>query len=116
MKKDDSVFLQHILESIEYIEEFVENKSKSEFEESVMLQDAVIRRLGVLGEAAKNLSNSIIQKHTEIAWKKIAGTRDKLIHGYFGIDLDIVWSVIKTDLPELKEKIQKILRELKINK
>ena len=116
MKKDDSVFLEHILDSIEKIEEFTRNVSKSDFLNNVQLQDAVVRRIEILGEAAKNISQIIVEKHPEVEWKKMIGTRDKLVHGYFGVDLEVVWFVIKDDLPKLKEKVKKILRELKITK
>ncbi|MEK6858012.1 MAG: DUF86 domain-containing protein [Nanoarchaeota archaeon] len=116
MKKDDSVFLEHILDSIEKIEEFTRNVSKSDFLNNVQLQDAVVRRIEILGEAAKNISQIIVEKHPEVEWKKMIGTRDKLVHGYFGVDLEITWLVVKDDLPELKKKIKNILHNFKITK
>jgi uncharacterized protein with HEPN domain len=72
-------------------------------------QDAVVRNLEILGEAAKNISAELQTKHTAIPWKGIAGTRDRLIHNYFGVNLDIVWEIITIDLPVLTKQIEDIL-------
>ena len=112
MKKDVTVFLQHILESIEKIELFLKDITKDNFLSSVQLQDAVIRRIEVIGEAAKNIPDEFRKKHPVVPWSEIIRTRDKLIHGYFGVDLELTWDIIKKDLPELKEKIRKILESL----
>jgi len=112
MKKNEKIFFRHILEAIERIEEFTKDFSKEEFMKSVKTQDAVIRRLEIIGEAAGNISNKIKNKYEEIPWKKIIGMRNILIHHYFGVDLDTVWVVIKKDLPKLKQKIKKILKEV----
>lgn len=109
MKKDISILLKHILESIERIEEFTKGVSKEKFLDSVQIQDAVIRRLEIIGEAAKNLPPEFRKKHADMPWSEIARTREKLIHGYFGVDLALTWDIVKKDLPELKKKIKKIL-------
>lgn len=113
MIKDATIFLKHILESIEKIEEYMKGKTKSEFVDNEQLQDAVIRRLEIIGEATKNISTSFRNKHPNIEWQGIAGLRDKLIHHYFGIDLDLTYKTIKEKVPELKEKIEEILEEEK---
>ena len=71
-----------------------------------------MRSLEVIGEATKNISMDFREKHSNIKWKDLAGLRDKLIHKYFGIRCDIVWDIVKTRIPELKEKIQSILKEI----
>ncbi|PJE81703.1 hypothetical protein COU58_01045 [Candidatus Pacearchaeota archaeon CG10_big_fil_rev_8_21_14_0_10_32_42] len=109
MKKDLLVFVKHILESIDKIEANIRDVSKVEFSKDENLHDATIRRLEVIGEAAKNLPSSFRKEHSSIEWKKIAGFRDKLIHHYFGVDLELVWKVIKDDLPKLKEDLVKII-------
>lgn len=109
MKKDIGIFLKHILESIERIEEFTKGVSKEKFLDSVQLQDAVIRRLEIIGEAVKNIPQDFRNKHADVPWNEIARTRDKLIHGYFGVDLTLTLDIVKKDLPELKKKIKKIL-------
>ena len=114
MKKDISIFLKHILESINKIEEFTKNISKADFIESIKNQDAVIRRLEIIGEATKNLPRNFREKYTDVPWNEIARMRDKLIHGYFGVDLNITWNVVKNDLPSLKKKIKTILEEISL--
>ena len=108
MKKDVNIFLAHILESIEKIEKFTESMSKKEFLESPQAQDAVIRRLEIIGEATKNLPKEFMQKHLEIPWGELTRMRDKLIHAYFGVDLNLTFRIVKEDLPDLKKKILKI--------
>lgn len=110
MKKDPKIFLKHIVESIEEIEKYTKGVSKEEFFKDSKSQDAVIRRIEIIGEAVKNLPSGFKNKHPEISWPEIAGMRDVLIHEYFGVDLDIVWETIKKDLPDLKEKILEILK------
>ena len=107
MNKDPLIFIQHILDSIEKIESYVEGMSKQEFSDSIKTQDAVIRNLEIIGEAAKNVPTSFRSTYPEIPWQKISGLRDVLIHMYFGIDLDIVWEVIQRDLPELRDRLYK---------
>ncbi len=73
--------------------------------------NAVVRSLEVIGEAAKKMPDSMKKKYPEIPWKRMTGMRDKLIHEYFGIDLEIVWEVVNTELPPIKPLIQKVLEE-----
>lgn len=112
MKKDSSIFLKHILESIAKIDQFTKNIPKEKFLKSTKTQDAVIRRLEIIGEATKNLSKEFREKNVEIPWSELARMRDKLIHGYFGIDLNLTFDVVKKDMPNLKTKIIKILGKL----
>lgn len=110
-KKDPKIFLKHILESIEEIEKNTKNLSRDNFFSSVIIQDATIRRLEIIGEAVKNLPLSFRNKNVEISWKKIAGMRDVLIHGYFGVDIDLVWKIVNKDIPTLKKQIAKLLEK-----
>ncbi len=109
MRKDPQIFLKHILESIEWVEKGIEGESKNQFIQDVPTQDIVIRRLEIIGEAVKNLPNDFKSKYPDVPWKKIAGLRDKLIHGYFGIDLELIWEIVKKDLPPFKKHIKEIL-------
>lgn len=109
--KHDLLFIDHIIESIELIEEYLKDISEKEFWCLSQVQDAVIRRVEVIGEAVKNISNTTKRKYPGVPWKKIAGMRDVLIHDYFGIDYSIVWNTCKSSLPELKEQLLKVLKE-----
>lgn len=111
MKKNEKIFLAHVLESAEKIENFTKGISKETFENSDLIQDGVARRLEIIGEAVKNIPEDFKKKHPEVEWRKVAGTRDVLIHGYFGVDVNLVWDIAKHNIPELKAKIQKILKE-----
>ncbi len=111
MKKDPVIFLDHILQSIKNIEEDTAGFSKEQFLSRRTIQDAVIRNIEVMGEAAKNIPDDFRRKYESVPWKEIAGTRDKVIHGYFGVDLNIVWDVIRADLPKLKKEIKHILEQ-----
>ncbi|MDP2926626.1 MAG: DUF86 domain-containing protein [bacterium] len=111
MVKNAKIFLLHILESIDRIEDFTKGISQEKFLRSEMIQDAVVRRLGVIGEAVKNLPPGFKKKYAQTDWKRIAGTRDILIHEYFGIDLKLTYRIIEKDIPKLKEYVLKILRD-----
>lgn len=82
------------------------------FEQNSLIQDAVIRNIEIMGEATKNLTNEFLNKYSNINWSDIAQTRDKVIHHYFGINLDIVWDIISNELNDLLIKINKILEEI----
>lgn len=111
MKKDPKVFLGHILECIELIEIYIKGQTSDSFKSSIQLQDSLIRRLEIIGEAIKNLPEPIKKKFPEVSWKNIAGMRDILIHEYFGVDLDLTWRVITNEIPKLKKQIQSILKK-----
>lgn len=111
--KDPLVFLQHILESIEAIEKYNQKLSKRDFLKRQEKQDAVVRRLEVIGEAVRNIPEDFKNRYPEIAWAKAMGTRNILIHQYFGIDLEIVWDTVSKDLPVLKKQIRSLLEDLK---
>ena len=107
--KNDSVFLQHILDSISKIEKYTLSMDFEKFSSNSMAQDAVVRQIEIIGEAAKNLSDKIKSKEDDIPWRDIVGMRDKLIHHYFGTDSNSVWKTVEEDIPKLKESVNKIL-------
>lgn len=115
-RHDDLPYLKHILDAIMDIENSIKNLSKNEFEQSKDTKDATIRRIEIIGEAVKNISKELKEKYPEIEWVKIAGARDVMIHAYFSVDLNIVWNIIKIDLPKLKKDIKKILGDLNNSK
>jgi uncharacterized protein with HEPN domain len=102
MKRDALLYIEDMLESIGIIEEYTRNLSESHFLESRQVQDAVIRRLEIMGEAAKNVPQVLRDEYSDVPWKRIAGLRDVLIHAYFGVQLHRTWKVVREDLPELK--------------
>ena len=108
--KEDSIFLKHILEEIEKIENSLSGVSEMKFKNNVDYVDMTVRRIEIIGEAAKNLSKSLVNGHPEVEWKKIIGTRDKIIHGYFDVSVKLIWEIVEKDIPELKRHIKSILK------
>jgi uncharacterized protein with HEPN domain len=97
------------LESIGHIQRFLEGVSEDEFYKNVEKQDAVLRRLEIIGEAVKHLPDEIREDHPDIPWRQIAGMRDIIIHEYFGITLEMVWVVATEDILDLKAKVEEII-------
>ena len=109
MKRTTKLYLNDILEAISLIEDYTRGLEKVDLEKNIQLQDAVIRRFEIIGEATKNIPPSFRKKYPEIPWRDVAGFRDVLIHGYFGVDVNRVWGVIEDYLPELKSRISDIM-------
>ncbi len=107
-KRSDTNLLEDIFICLEKIQLYISGLSYDDLASDQKTQDAIIRNIEILGEASKKLSVNVKQKYNEIPWKMIAGTRDRLIHDYFGVNIDIVWEIATIDVPELKEKIAKI--------
>lgn len=107
-KKNDKIYIEHIIQSIRRIIEFTENVTEKEFIEKPIIQDAVIRNFEIIGEASKKISTDFGNRHKGIPWKKMAGMRDILIHDYMGVDLWAVWATVIDSLPELKKQIEDI--------
>ena len=111
-KRKDIDLISDIKESLERIIAYTKNTEYSNFVQDKKSQDAVIRNIEIMGEAAKSLSDRIKTDNTDIPWKSISGTRDKLIHDYFGVNIDIVWNIVKDDIPDILPKINTILEHM----
>lgn len=104
-KLGDEIRLTHILESINEIENYVRGIDFSEFRSNSMVKFASIKQLEIIGEAAKHLTDSTKEKYKTISWNEIIGLRNILVHEYFGVDAELVWQIIKTDIPVLKQSL-----------
>ncbi len=113
MKRNIKLYLQDIQESILAIEEYTHDIAEDEFYSNRQLQDAIVRRLEIIGEAVKNIDADFRDKYPQIPWKKVAGMRDVVAHEYFGVKLDRVWDVVRNDLPRLKKEIFEIMEKEK---
>jgi len=110
MSRSHLEFIRHILEEASFIEENTSNIRRQDFLQDAVLLRAVIRSLEIIGEATKNVPSDIREKYPEIYWKEMAGTRDKLIHHYFGIDYEILWDIMVNEIPGLKVNIEKLIK------
>jgi len=109
MPKGDPILLRHMLDAALKARYFIQGRSRGELNSDEILALAVIRLLEVMGEAARGLSEEIKDKNPQIPWKQITGTRDRLIHGYFDVDLDIIWNIVNRDLPPVIKELEKLL-------
>ena len=107
-RRSDNILLYDILECCDRIASYIEGVTRVTFEENYQLQDALIRKLEVIGEAAKGLSSEITANDPEVPWSKMAGMRDRMVHQYFRVDLDVVWKTVTVDIPLLRSQIGSI--------
>lgn len=112
MPKDESVYLRHMLDAARKVQVFTEKRQRADLESDEMLSLAIVRLLEILGEASRNISSDLRQRNPQVPWAAIAGTRNRLIHGYFDVDLDIVWTIVTQDIPVLIPQIETILAHL----
>lgn len=111
-KFGDKIRLQHALDAIEIIGEYVSKADLKIFSENSMMRDACIRQLQVIGESCRNISHELREQYPEIPWRQIVGLRIIVIHEYFGVDEQVIWEVIQNDLPAFKLQVARIIKEL----
>ena len=112
MKRDARLYLDDILESIQAIEDYTQGVTQQQFNANRLLQDGVVRRLEIIGEAAGHLPKDLTDRYSDIPWRRITAMRNRLSHEYFGVLLERVWEVIERDLPILKVNIRKMIEDL----
>lgn len=110
--RDYRDYVKDIIDSIDEMKNFINGMNFEAFAKDKKTINAVVRSIEVIGEAAKKIPKTLRDKHPDVPWKKMAGMRDKLIHEYFGIDIEILWKVAKDELPPLKSLIQDVLKNM----
>ena len=110
MTKSPQIFLGHIIESIELIEEYIAKMTEAEFLKNLPIQDAVVRRFEIIGEATKHLPDSLRKEYPTVRWHAVMSMRDRLIHEYFNVMTEVVWDTAKKGLPTFKKQILKMIK------
>ena len=110
-KRDDLVFLGDILDAINRIEEYTVRVGKESFLDNSMMQDAVMHQIEIIGEASNNISDEFQEEHPELPWMQMRAIRNKIVHDYREVNLEIIWDTVKNDLPILKALARKTLGE-----
>jgi uncharacterized protein with HEPN domain len=111
MAHDEMLYLRHMLDAIDIVEEYLRGVNEDKFKNTRLIQDGVIRQIEIIGEAARHISKDIRKSYPEIPWQDVAGMRDKLIHDYFGVDIEKVWDTACDDLPILRKQVVGILKD-----
>ena len=107
--KDDRIYIEHILQSIEKIQSYISGKDQETFSNDSITQDAVVRQLEIIGEAAKRISKELRKNNSDVPWDDMAGMRDVLIHDYIDVDLNIVWKTASQSIHGLKALLNKLV-------
>lgn len=110
-KRDWKILLQDILESIEKIEKYTLDMDDEGFSKSSITIDAVVRNIEIIGEASTKISKEIQSNYSTVPWEQLRGIRNRIVQEYFGVDVSIIWKIVKTDLPDLRKRIELIMQE-----
>ncbi len=108
-KRATQLLLDDSLASIEKIERYIADMDREQFLDDEKTIDAVVRNLEIIGEATRQLPDEFTAKHSHIPWRQMAGLRNRIVHAYFGLDLDLIWAIIQTDLPRLQQQVQALI-------
>jgi len=110
-RNEDLTYLGDVLDAIKRVESYLRGVNKKAFMENLMMQDAVMHQIEIIGEASNSVSDGFQDRHSELPWMQMRAIRNKIVHDYRGITLDVIWDTAKNDLPALKTKIQILLKE-----
>lgn len=105
-KRDPDLLIEDMLASIRKIERYTSGMSQELFLQDEKTIDAVVRNLEILGEATRQLPEDFAVQHSDVPWRQIAGLRNRIVHDYFGLDLEIIWQVIQRDLPQFRARLE----------
>jgi uncharacterized protein with HEPN domain len=121
MSKNDVLripdYLEHILEALKRIAEYVDSMNETSFMQNALVQDAVLRNIEILGEAAKNLvryHSDFIKKYSDVPWEDMYWMRNRISHDYFSVDLEVVWKTLEYDLPGLEKQVRAIYQQIRL--
>jgi len=107
-KRDPDLLIEDMLASIRKIERYTSGMDQELFQQDEKTVDAVVRNLEILGEATRQLPDDFTARHEDVPWRQIAGLRNRIVHDYFGLDLELIWEVIRRDLPQFQARLEKL--------
>lgn len=111
-RRDDSVYLAYMLDAIDRAPSYIRSRPREDLDTDLLLQDGLVRQIQILGEAGRGISEDLRREHSEVPWRVIIATRNRMVHDYFEVDLTIVWDIVTAELPTLREQLQRILDSL----